>query len=76
MDNFEWTDGYSVRFGMVYIDYANDQKRYIKDSANWYSQLIHNSTITAFTEFEGAFEMEEYNDTEEKGKTFLSLRIE
>jgi beta-glucosidase len=33
MDNFEWTDGYSVRFGMVYIDYANNQTRHLKDSA-------------------------------------------
>jgi beta-glucosidase len=24
VDNFEWSSGYSVRFGMVYIDYIND----------------------------------------------------
>mmetsp|Transcript_21894 Transcript_21894/g.21075 ORF Transcript_21894/g.21075 Transcript_21894/m.21075 type:complete len:181 (+) Transcript_21894:1-543(+) len=44
MDNFEWADGYSVRFGMVYVDYEDNQKRYIKDSAYWYSDWIKKHT--------------------------------
>ncbi|MFM1744766.1 MAG: hypothetical protein RLZZ630_703 [Bacteroidota bacterium] len=39
-DNFEWTEGYNARFGLVYIDYVT-QRRFIKDSAYWYSELIH-----------------------------------
>ena len=37
MDNFEWADGYSVRFGLTYVDYADNQMRYLKDSAFWFS---------------------------------------
>ncbi len=40
MDNFEWNQGYSRRFGIIYIDYENNQKRIIKDSARWFSQII------------------------------------
>ncbi|KAF8965774.1 glycoside hydrolase family 1 protein [Flammula alnicola] len=34
LDNFEWADGYSTRFGVTYVDYET-QKRYPKDSAKW-----------------------------------------
>ncbi|MGE5221724.1 MAG: GH1 family beta-glucosidase [Omnitrophica WOR_2 bacterium] len=39
MDNFEWTSGYSIRMGLVYVDHQT-QKRTIKDSAYWYRDLI------------------------------------
>ena len=35
MDNFEWARGYTQRFGMVWVDYAT-QQRIPKDSAYWY----------------------------------------
>ncbi|KAF8180352.1 beta-glucosidase 1A [Pholiota molesta] len=34
LDNFEWADGYTTRFGVTYVDYAT-QKRYPKDSAKF-----------------------------------------
>ena len=35
MDNFEWAKGYTQRFGMVWVDYAT-QQRIPKESAHWY----------------------------------------
>lgn len=42
MDNFEWTLGYSGRFGMVYTDYRN-QERIIKDSGKFYCKVIESN---------------------------------
>jgi beta-glucosidase len=44
MDNFEWADGYRVRFGLVHTDYAT-QKRTPKLSARWYSQVMRENRI-------------------------------
>jgi beta-glucosidase len=39
MDNFEWSFGYSQRFGIVWVNYET-QERIIKDSAKWYKTVI------------------------------------
>jgi len=39
MDNFEWAEGYTQRWGMVYVDHAS-LRRTPKASAYWYRDLI------------------------------------
>jgi beta-glucosidase len=44
MDNFEWSHGYSQRFGITWVDYET-QERILKDSALWYKQIIADNGI-------------------------------
>lgn len=44
LDNFEWAYGYRMRFGLVYVDYQT-QKRTIKDSGRWYTEVIHENGV-------------------------------
>jgi beta-glucosidase len=39
MDNFEWSEGYKERFGLIHVDYET-QKRTVKDSARWYREVM------------------------------------
>lgn len=39
LDNFEWSYGYSKRFGLVYVDFET-QRRIPKASAKWYSRVV------------------------------------
>lgn len=45
LDNFEWTDGYSQRYGLTYVDFR-DQKRTVKDSGLWYSRVALTNQLT------------------------------
>lgn len=44
LDNFEWADGYSKRFGIIRVDYKTLQ-RIPKKSSVWYNKLIQNNGL-------------------------------
>lgn len=44
MDNFEWAQGYSKRFGMVYVNFRT-QERIIKKSGHWLKEVIKNNGL-------------------------------
>lgn len=45
IDNFEWMDGESERFGLVALDYET-QKRTVRESGRFYSEIIKHKRVT------------------------------
>jgi beta-glucosidase len=39
MDNFEWAEGYTQRFGLVHVDFETGE-RTRKDSFDWFRALV------------------------------------
>ena len=44
LDNFEWSYGYSKRFGIIHVDHKS-QKRTIKNSGYLYKDIIKNNGL-------------------------------
>ena len=44
LDNFEWSHGYTMRFGVNHVDYET-QRRTLKDSGKWYAQVARENGI-------------------------------
>lgn len=44
LDNFQWAEGYTERYGLIYTDFRN-QKRTIKDSGYWYSRVAASNRL-------------------------------
>ncbi|KAF3449149.1 hypothetical protein FNV43_RR09877 [Rhamnella rubrinervis] len=40
LDNFEWSSGFTVRFGINYVDYKDGLKRHPKLSAHWFKAFL------------------------------------
>ncbi|XP_045820541.1 non-cyanogenic beta-glucosidase-like [Trifolium pratense] len=41
LDSFEWVDGFTSRFGLIFVDYKNGLKRHPKLSAQWLKNFLH-----------------------------------
>ncbi len=46
LDNFQWAEGYTERYGLIYTDFRN-QKRTIKDSGLWYGRVAASNRLDA-----------------------------
>lgn len=44
LDNFEWGEGYSKRFGLHYVDFRKG-RRFPKASAKWYAEVIRRNGL-------------------------------
>ena len=44
LDNFQWAEGYTERYGLIYCDFRN-QKRTIKDSGYWYAKVAASNRL-------------------------------
>jgi len=41
LDDFEWILGFTMRFGITYVDYKNGLRRYPKHSAIWFNKFLN-----------------------------------
>ncbi|MBI3175515.1 MAG: beta-glucosidase [Chloroflexi bacterium] len=44
LDNFEWSHGFTKRFGLIRVDYDTLQ-RTVKDSGKWYAEVIRKNQV-------------------------------
>jgi beta-glucosidase len=46
LDNFEWSEGYAPRFGLVEVDYATQERR-VRESARLYARIARDRAVEA-----------------------------
>jgi len=45
MDNFEWSEGFAQRFGLVHVDFASG-KRTLKESGRWFGRVAAENALS------------------------------
>jgi len=48
IDNFEWAEGFSDRFGLAYVDFKT-KERTVKDSGRWYAKVAAENRVETVT---------------------------
>jgi beta-glucosidase len=67
LDNFEWAEGFSQRFGLAYLD-RKTQQRTIKDSGRWYAKVAAGNRLGRIEDFR--------SQTKAEGTKKLQLKSE
>ena len=47
LDNFEWAEGFTGRFGLFRVDFGGDFARHPRGSADVYREIVTNRGVTA-----------------------------
>eukprot|EP00246_Nothoceros_aenigmaticus_P010636 TRINITY_DN2732_c0_g2_i1.p1 TRINITY_DN2732_c0_g2~~TRINITY_DN2732_c0_g2_i1.p1 ORF type:complete len:560 (-),score=70.47 TRINITY_DN2732_c0_g2_i1:786-2465(-) len=50
VDNFEWQCGYTRRFGLYFVDYNDNLKRYPKSSVEWFTKFMKCSGVSSVSQ--------------------------
>lgn len=45
LDDFEWAVGYNYRFGLNYVDFDDNLKRYPRASAQWFKDILLSDVV-------------------------------
>ena len=75
-DNYEFGQGFTVRFGLTYIDWNNVTDRDLKESGKWYKKFIATKNLAKpnFLRSSLTFEKKKFADAWKIQSTFTSSR--
>ncbi|KAL0355836.1 UNVERIFIED_CONTAM: Oleuropein beta-glucosidase [Sesamum radiatum] len=70
-DNFEWSEGYTERFGVIYIDFNHNQARHPKHSALWFAKFLKSKKLTSISD-----EQQSEDNSETEAETEADTKAE
>ncbi|KAL0416742.1 UNVERIFIED_CONTAM: Raucaffricine-O-beta-D-glucosidase [Sesamum latifolium] len=75
-DNFEWSEGYTERFGMIYIDFNHNQARHPKHSALWFAKFLKSKKKSTLISNEQQSEDNSKTEAETEAETKAETEVE
>ena len=53
LDNFQWAEGYTERYGLIYTDFR-EPETHIKDSGHWFGRVAASNELDVESDRRGA----------------------